>query len=234
MDRDVIQDRGLQPVFDNNAPGTGAVARLPTFERDVARPAYLAHVVLSTNNVERISDWYSNVLGAESTFAAKGLQVVDGMGESHRVDMDFVTFDQEHHRVAFSNIGGDPNDPPPARTLNHMAFTYADIGDLVSTYVRLKADGVLPIRTIHHGPTISNYYQDPDGNRVELQVDAFPNIQLLNDWFASGVFDKNPIGIEFDFDRMVERFDAGDDPSYLISNEGFIRDYVATKRDGAT
>ena len=31
----------------------------------------------------------------------------------------------------------------------------------------------MPVRTINHGPTVSMYYKDPDGNQVELQVDVF-------------------------------------------------------------
>ncbi len=228
FDRDAAQNSGLKPKSSDGANSVHSRARLPTFEKKMARPAYLAHVVLSTNNVPRLSDWYATVLGAESTFAAQ-LDVVDGAGGEHRAAMDFVTFDHEHHRVAFASMDGKPDDPPPARTLNHIAFTYANIGELVDTYVRLKAEGILPMRTVHHGPTISNYYLDPDGNRIELQVDAFPNIELLNEWFASGVFDKNPIGRAFDFDKLVERHRAGDQADYLISNEGFIKDFVEGK-----
>lgn len=226
MDRDALQNEGLRRS-QRRAPGAISVARLPKFERDVARPAFLAHVVLSTNDVSSMSQWYTNVLGAESTFAASGLEVADVRGKIQNVDVDFVTFDREHHRIAFANIGGKPSDPPPARTLNHIAFTYAHIGELINTYLRLKSEDVLPIRTVHHGPTVSLYYLDPDGNRVELQVDAFSNPEELNGWFASGAFEENQIGNPFEFTTLIERYDAGDDEQYLISTNGFIADYMA-------
>ncbi|MDB5713991.1 MAG: hypothetical protein JWO15_1388 [Sphingomonadales bacterium] len=228
MDIDDAQNSGMTALEDGNT-GAVSVARLPTFERDIARPAYLAHIVLSTNNVPKMSEWYNEVLGAESTFASKGFRAKDAGGNVHTMEVDFVTFDHEHHRVAFANGGGDPNGPPPPRTLNHMAFTYSTVADLVATYKRLKEQGVLPVRTVHHGPTVSNYYLDPDNNRVELQVDAFPTIVALNDWFATGAFDKNPIGTAFSFDVLVEQFEAGADPAYLINIEGFIADYRAGK-----
>jgi catechol 2,3-dioxygenase-like lactoylglutathione lyase family enzyme len=206
-----------------------STARLPDFSDGVVRPAFLAHVVLNTNDIRRASGWYETVLGAQSTFATNGLKARDPQGNEHVVDLNFVTFDDEHHRVAFSNIGGKPEDPAPARTLNHIAFTYANIGDLVATYVRLKAEGITPVRTVHHGPTVSNYYLDPDGNRVELQVDAFASLAELNAWFASGAFDRNPIGIGFHFDAMVEAYEAGAEPAYLISNDGFIKDHAAKR-----
>jgi catechol 2,3-dioxygenase-like lactoylglutathione lyase family enzyme len=222
MDDNELQNAGLMPQEGDTI---AAFARLPTFDKPVIRPAILAHVVLSTNNVDRISNWYATVLGAESTFGVKGLRAVDADGKLHKIQNDFLTFDKEHHRVAFMKIGDGPDDPPPQRTLNHVAYTYANLGDLVGTYVRLKGEGILPFRTVHHGPTVSNYYLDPDGNRVELQIDVFPSVELLNDWFQTGAFNKNPIGRPFDFQELADRFAAGDDLAYLISNDGFIEEY---------
>ena len=39
--------------------------------------------------------------------------------------------------------------------------------DLLDTYVRLKADGIVPHACLDHGMTMSFYYVDPDGNSVE-------------------------------------------------------------------
>jgi catechol-2,3-dioxygenase len=87
----------------------------------------------------------------------------------------FMTYDDEHHRFAFANLSllkpeakeGDRGD----FGVNHVAYTYADAGDLMKTYARLKAAGIMPYWPVHHGISLSLYYKDPDGNRLELQVD---------------------------------------------------------------
>jgi hypothetical protein len=44
------------------------------------------------------------------------------------------------------------------------------------------------------------YYTDPDGNRIETQVDNFDTIEEANAYMASTAFAENPIGIDFDPD----------------------------------
>jgi catechol 2,3-dioxygenase len=44
---------------------------------------------------------------------------------------------------------------------------------LNDSYLRLRDAGIEPDICIDHGMTLSSYYSDPDGNRVELQVDNF-------------------------------------------------------------
>ncbi len=54
---------------------------------------------------------------------------------------------------------------------DHLAYTYESLGDLVATYERLKAAGIMPSVPVAHGLTTSLYYRDPDGGGVELTVD---------------------------------------------------------------
>ena len=53
------------------------------------------------------------------------------------------------------------------------------------------------------------YFHDPDGNRVELQVDNFDTVDQLNDWFAKGDFTRNQLGTVLDMDEFADRFHAG-------------------------
>ena len=46
-------------------------------------------------------------------------------------------------------------------------------------------------------PTVSMYYKDPDGNAVELQVDAYPTKELAAGFFDTDAFRQNPIGVPF-------------------------------------
>ena len=99
--------------------------------------------------------------------------------------------------------------------LHHIAFTLANLGDLLGTYSRLKAKGIEPFWCINHGPTMSMYYKDPDGNQVELQVDAFDKAGAAS-YFDTEPFAQNPIGVLFDADKMCADYEAGVPDSELL------------------
>ena len=105
--------------------------------------------------------------------------------------------------------GFEKGPDPEGNGVDHVAFTYDSLGDLLSNYVRLRDQGILPERTINHGMTTSMYYKDPDGNRIELQVENFEDPQAGLDFMNGPVFRENPIGVLFDADELVERFESG-------------------------
>jgi catechol-2,3-dioxygenase len=165
-------------------------------------PAKLAHFVLRTSRFDTMIGWYQTVLGAEIAHA-------DGM-------LAFLTYDDEHHRLAIAQLPGLEERSPMAVGTDHVAFTYADMGDLLYTYARLKREGITPFWCINHGPTTSMYYKDPDGNKVELQIDNFPTTEETNRWMRSGDFAENPLGIIFDPDELLARYQAGEPMEKLV------------------
>jgi len=166
-------------------------------------PYKLAHVVFRTQRLEEMQAWYCTVLGARAAFANPFIA--------------FLTYDDEHHRVAIARIPGlEPRTEKPAVGLEHVAFTHRTLGDLLATYERLDAEGIRPYWWINHGPTTSMYYRDPDGNQVELQIDNFESVEALDAWFRSGAFAQNPIGVNFDPGRLLERYRRGDSVSELV------------------
>jgi len=74
---------------------------------------------------------------------------------------------------------------PDAVGTDHVAYSYNNLGELLSTYRRLKAAGIAPHRPINHGVTTSMYYRDLDNNRVELQIDNFATPAELDGYFHS-------------------------------------------------
>jgi len=179
-----------------------ANAPRPIEREQAIPPAKLAHFVLRTPNFEAMRDWYKTVLGAKVGFD-------NGF-------LCFMTYDEEHHRVALVNSPKASVRDEHAAGVDHIAFTFASLGDLLGTFVRLKTADIEPYWCINHGPTTSMYYRDPDGNQIELQIDNYETEEELNAFFASGAFKKNPIGVEFDPDRLVERFENGDEIAELI------------------
>ena len=89
------------------------------------------------------------------------------------------------------------------------AFTFGSMGELLDSYVRLKEQEIRPFFCVNHGPTTSMYYADPDGNRVELQIDNFATAEEGQAWMLSPAFARNPIGVEYDPDALVARFRSG-------------------------
>ena len=174
----------------------------PARERGKIAPEKLAHVVLRSMNAERLIEWYRTVLEAEITFSNPILC--------------FLTYDEEHHRIAIAQIPGLEQAPPMATGLEHIAFTYRTADDLFATYERLRSLGIVPYWTINHGPTLSFYYRDPDGNQCELQIDLFDDAAAVNDWFRTSDFATNPIGVKFDPDDLIQRYRAGEPPTALF------------------
>ena len=164
-------------------------------------PAKLAHVVLRTARLAQMIAWYETVLAARVVHT-------DGV-------LAFLTYDDEHHRIAIAGIPGLEERPPTVAGTDHVAFTHADLGDLLNTWARLKREGIEPYWCINHGPTTSMYYKDPDGNRVELQIDNFDTDET-NRWMRSGEFGQNPIGVVFEPDALFERYRAGEPMDTLL------------------
>lgn len=158
-------------------------------------PAKLAHVVIRTPKFADSCAWWSTVLNAAPSYENEQLS--------------FMTYDDEHHRIGIINMPQLKEQDMGNAGAEHIAFTYAELGQLLATYRRLKRQGIEPFWCINHGPTISMYYRDPDGTKVELQYDVFPSPEAVTEFFASGAYEENFMGIVFDPDRMVEEFEAG-------------------------
>jgi catechol-2,3-dioxygenase len=95
--------------------------------KKMPRPSKFAHVVYSTRRFETMIDWYQTVFEAQVVYQNPALA--------------FMTYDDEHHRFAFANLSVlNPNGAAETRGkegVNHVAYTYASVGDLLATYERL-------------------------------------------------------------------------------------------------
>lgn len=158
-------------------------------------PQKLAHVVFQTNNVAELRDWWCSLLEAKVQYGND--------------DLAFLSFDDEHHRIAMAKFADHDPRQPNAMGMHHVAFTYPNLSELVQTYERLRDEGILPWWEIRHGPTLSLYYRDPDGNQAELQVDVYKTVEEANAFMYSPQFAANPIGIEFEMADVVRLHKQG-------------------------
>ena len=159
-------------------------------------PKYLAHVVFETPQFKKMVQFYRNLLGAQTAFENDFIA--------------FLSYDDEHHRLAFiSNPNLQPRDKGTAG-MHHLAFGYESLQKLAEAYLARKELGILPSWCVNHGPTTSFYYEDPDGNRSEHQVDNFDTIEGATAFYNSKFFAENPIGTDFDHEKFVARLNSGE------------------------
>ncbi|HXG93891.1 MAG TPA: VOC family protein [Blastocatellia bacterium] len=165
----------------------------------MAKPMKFAHVVYSTRRFDEMVAWYELVFEAKVVYQNPALA--------------FLTYDDEHHRFAFINMSAfKPLTTEIAERadtgVNHVAYTYANLADLLDTYARLKQAGIRPYWPVHHGMTLSFYYRDPDGNRMEFQVDCC-SVEQANAFMLSDRFAANPIGVVIDPEALLEQYRSG-------------------------
>lgn len=166
---------------------------MPT-SRDRGRlsPLKLEHAVLKTTALAPMVEWYRTVLEAEVTFG--------------NATIAFLAYDEQNHRIAIVARPGTKRRLADTAGLDHLAFTYADLGELIATYERLKAVGIRPARAMDHGSSTSLYYTDPDGNGVELKIDNFSSPAEQHAWMHSAEFAANPLGSPLDPEKLTTNF----------------------------
>lgn len=165
-------------------------------------PTRLSHVVLHSNEPKRLIEWYCEALGGEIVFDSPFFV--------------FMTYDEEHHRVAAMLSSAEPGSKTPGTGLMHMAFGFDSAGDLLDHYDRIKALGHKPATAVHHGPTISFYYKDIDGNVVEFFVDTMPPTDATA--FLQGpLYAVNPVGYEIDPEDLVALRAGGSSEEQLLA-----------------
>jgi catechol 2,3-dioxygenase-like lactoylglutathione lyase family enzyme len=170
---------------------------------DPPRPDRLAHVALRTRHYADVLAWWRNVLQADVVFD-------NGV-------LGFLSFDEEHHRIAVVQLPVLGQPASKTAGLDHVSFTYDRLADLVATYERLALDDIRPAWSVNHGPTLSLYYADPDGNQAELQVDRFSTVAEATAFLQSPAFANHPIGHSVDFAALARRFHDGEDERSLLA-----------------
>jgi catechol 2,3-dioxygenase len=122
----------------------------------------LGHVVLKVTDLDRSEGFYHGLLG---------LPVVARYDEDG-LRMTFFSLG-DHHDFAISLVSADETPPRESQPgLHHVAFCIGDdLDQLRDAKSRIEAAG-LPCTPVDHEVTKSLYLADPDGNGVELYVDA--------------------------------------------------------------
>ncbi len=117
----------------------------------------LSHVVLYVNDLDKMVAFYRDMLGLVKYHEHPGRMV-------------FMTSDPEFddHQIALAK--GRQGD---AKILAHIAWRVETPADVKAFYQKFKAHGVTIDHCVSHayeemGNTVSCYFLDPEGNRLEI------------------------------------------------------------------
>jgi catechol-2,3-dioxygenase len=173
-----------------------------------ARPTKFAHVVYRTHRFAEMLEWYRLVFDADI--------------HAQNPAMAFLSYDGEHHRFAMIDLNVvRPDDTETEKQglvgVDHVAYTYGSLADLLDTYERLRDKGLKPYWCVHHGITASMYYKDPDGNQMEFQVDCFESGDEAVGYMNGPKFEANPVGVEYDPEDWLARTRAGAPATELLN-----------------
>src|SRR5260370_33885460 len=105
------------------------IRRLEAAARPIS-PAKFAHFVLRTGQFDKMAEWYTTVLAARTVFRDERLC--------------FLSYDDEHHRLALIPIPGLPPPDPEVAGTDHGASSYRALGELPATYRPPKGAAMLP------------------------------------------------------------------------------------------
>ncbi len=196
----------VQPI-DRSAL-LGATLDLPPME--------ISEIVLKTSRYEELKAWYQAVLGVppshEHLPATPARHVPGKPLAPADLKLCFIRILMRHpytQVVAIFEVPGTSDTPQDGPGLHHMQFRDATMDTMLTRYERLKAVGIVPQRTMNHGPGTSFYYRDPDGNVVELSANNFAAVEDYLAYFQSDAYKRNPSGIAIDPDAYVARFRSG-------------------------
>ncbi len=125
------------------------------------RPQKVGHVVLKVRNLARAEDFYTRVLGFEAVARLKRPAGV------------FFTLGDQHHDLALLEVSPEADPPKEDQVgLHHVALKVENLEALKAAWRALKSQGVPIVRAVDHGITLSVYFLDPEGNRLELYCDV--------------------------------------------------------------
>ncbi|MFD1640862.1 VOC family protein [Halohasta litorea] len=119
--------------------------------------AHLGHVHLKVTDLDRAVEFYTGLLDLAVT-------------ERH-ANFAFLSFGDHHHDLALQAHKGASSPPPQSTGLYHVAFELDSLAAVGDAYEWL-ADREITVSPVDHGISKAIYFDDPDGNGVELYVDT--------------------------------------------------------------
>jgi len=134
----------------------------------------LSHVGLYVRDVPKMIDFYTKVLG---------FVVSDGAED---VRITFLSRNpSDHHQVVLVRGRTTEADTP---MVQQVSFNVETLGNVQKAFRKVRDAGCEGIRPVSHGNAWSVYFQDPEGNQIEMFCDT--------PWYVT-----QPCGFKIDLDK---------------------------------
>jgi catechol 2,3-dioxygenase len=127
----------------------------------MASTPQLSHCGIFVIDIDRMTRFYTGVFG---------LRLTDqGVGGTFKFKLHFLSgSSQQHHQLVLAS-GRAPESPS---TVMQLSFKVEQIDDLRRIQAAALDDGATHMRGMNHGNAMSIYFQDPEGNTVEVYLDT--------------------------------------------------------------
>jgi catechol 2,3-dioxygenase len=174
----------------------------------------LTHAGLNVYDIDRMRDFYREVLGLTET----------DQGASARLGqrLAFLSLDpSKHHQVVLVS-GRAPESK--VSTVNQLSFKLGSLAELKAMHRRLVERKVAAVTPIDHGNAWSIYFEDPEGNTIEVYLDT--------PWYVPQPHG-NPLELGLTDDEIRRRTEARcrQDPGFLTVQDW--QDKMRAKMDPA-
>ncbi|MCZ6510629.1 MAG: VOC family protein [Alphaproteobacteria bacterium] len=121
----------------------------------------LTHAGIWVWDIKKMESFYTRMLGFDVTD--------QGYVERYNGNITFMSNDPRlHHQLILSE--GRPEGAPS--TVNQLSFEVASLDELRQMYHRVVDEGVKNLLPRNHGNAWSVYFDDPEGNNVEVYLDS--------------------------------------------------------------
>ena len=119
----------------------------------------IGHAHLKVRNLDRSIAFYTRFFS---------LKLIERVGDLYA----FLSDSGFHHEIALQNVGPNAPQPFPNGTgLYHVAFEVPDRRSFARAYKTL-AEADVPVATVDHLISWAMYFDDPDGNGLEIYWDT--------------------------------------------------------------
>jgi catechol-2,3-dioxygenase len=144
----------------------------------------LCHLGLYAHDLKPMVAFYTRIFG---------LMVTDWGYSSRGMDIAFLSGNpDEHHQLVIAS--GRPNDATFS-TINQVSFKVNSLDELKRYFAFLRDEKVASLESRDHGNAWSIYFNDPEGNRLE--------VYLPSPWYV-----EQPFGEQLDLTLPAEEIHA--------------------------
>lgn len=121
-----------------------------------------SHAAIYVHDLERMLDFYTAVLGFAITDRGP-------LGENAPEIVFLSQNPDEHHQLAMIHARADSG---PSNSAHHFSFRVNTFADVQALHAVLRSRDGVQIMPLSHGNTLSLYFNDPEGNGIEVFWDT--------------------------------------------------------------